>query len=76
MLLTRGTVEMDMLSDSVSSLTPTYEDLVNAMTLTTAKLKLDWSVEEKESAPGRLDERVLAGHNKRNCEPSLPPQFL
>lgn len=50
------------MSESVSFLTPTHEELVDVMTCSTAKLKLDRSVERKESAPRRLDERFLASH--------------
>lgn len=55
---------MDMLSDSVSSLDPTYEEMVDEMTPATAKLIPDWSVEKEESAHGSLDEQFLAGHTR------------
>lgn len=55
-------VEADVLSESVSSLIPTYEELVNVKTRATAKLKLVWSVERKDIAPSRLDELFLTGH--------------
>lgn len=48
-------VDAEELSEPASSLTPTYEELVDVMARTTAKLSLDWSVDTApEIAPGRL----------------------
>lgn len=40
-------VEADVLSESASSLTLTYEVLVDVITCAKSKLKLDWSLERK-----------------------------
>lgn len=52
-------VEEDVMTEPVSSLTLTYEELSDVKVSAMAKLKLDWSVEREESTLRRL-ERFLA----------------
>lgn len=57
--------------EAASSMSPTYGELLNVMTCATARLSLDWSVERQERTPSRLDECLLAGH-ERVYPASLP----
>ncbi len=65
-------VEADATSQTASSSSPTYGELLDIMTRATARLSLDWSAETQErTSISRLDEHFLAGH-KRSAPPSLP----
>ncbi len=65
-------VEADATSQTASSASPAYGELLDVMARAIARLTLDWSAEVQERASsGRLDERFLAGH-KRSAPPSLP----
>lgn len=57
--------------EAASSMSPTYGELLNVMTCATARFSLDWSVERQERTPSRLDECLLAGH-ERVYPASLP----
>lgn len=57
--------------EAASSTSPMYGELLNVMTCATTRLSLDWSVERQERTPSRLDECLLAGH-ERVYPASLP----
>lgn len=61
-------LEADERSKPVSSLTPTDSEMVEVINRAKARLKLDWSMEWEEPAPGRLDKWFLLGHKQ--------PQFV
>ncbi len=63
---------LEATSQTASSSSPTYGELLDVMTRATARLTLDWSAEVQERvSSSRLDERFLAGH-KHSAPPSLP----
>lgn len=61
-------LEADDQSKPASSLTPTDSEMVEVMNHAKARLKLDWSMEWEEPAPGKLDKWFLLGHKQ--------PQFV
>lgn len=55
-------VEVDIVSEPVSSSSPMYEELMGVMNHATTRFSLDWSVEKQKLTPDRLDEWFLVVH--------------